>query len=212
MSFLISLISGVLILDKYAIGIFGFSQPIVSGMIFGLVFGDLKGFLILGSFLQLIYLSMLPIGRSIPPDGELGGITGLAIHALYPGMPIVVPFFFAVAASIFSGYTDVVFRQFNNILYRKGISAAKKGNISEVVNFHLLGLPVAFIRAFLTVFVMLTIAGFLKPAPYIWSSAVPIVPTAIGFASGLYLFFKKRHILYLIGGVAVGWVLQFLVS
>ncbi|RKX68759.1 hypothetical protein DRP53_10075, partial [candidate division WOR-3 bacterium] len=146
----LALLSGLLILDKYAIGIFGLSQPIGAGLIFGLAFGRLSECIILGAYLQLIYLALLPVGRYIPPDGELGGITGLAIHILYPQFPLIVPFFFAVITSIFSGYTDTIFRQFNNLLYRKGIQAAAQEQITTVINLHLLGLPVAFSRGFIT--------------------------------------------------------------
>ncbi|HIE05776.1 MAG TPA: hypothetical protein EYP58_03140, partial [bacterium (Candidatus Stahlbacteria)] len=139
MYIIVSLIGGLLILDKYAIGIFGFSQPIVAGLIFGSLFGDLQTFIVLGAYLQLIYIAMLPIGRSIPPDGELGGITGLAIHALFPDLPLSVPLFFAIGTSVFSGYSDILFRHFNNTLYRRGISAATTKQIDQTINFHFLG-------------------------------------------------------------------------
>ena len=210
MIFAVSILSGLLILDKYAVGIFGLSQPLGSGLIFGFIFGDISKSITLGAYLQLLYLATLPIGRHIPPDGELGGITGLAIHVLYPDLPLSIPLFFAILTSLFSSYTDILFRQFNNLLYRKGVAAASQERVGAAIRFHLLGLPVAFLRGFATVLLMLIIVGQINLNSIIWPDAVTVVPIAIGFASGLILFFKLRHIIYLLGGVMLGWIFQFL--
>jgi mannose/fructose/N-acetylgalactosamine-specific phosphotransferase system component IIC len=67
---LLSVIGSGIILDKYAFGEFGISQPIIAGAIIGTLFGDLQTGIFIGAILQLIFLVGLPIGRDIPPDGQ----------------------------------------------------------------------------------------------------------------------------------------------
>ncbi|MEO0225909.1 MAG: PTS sugar transporter subunit IIC, partial [candidate division WOR-3 bacterium] len=79
---ILSLIGGLIMLDKYAIGEFGVSQPIIACPLIGLFFGAPEAGLTLGVLLQLIFFSNLPIGRSIPPDAQAGAVLSIASFIL----------------------------------------------------------------------------------------------------------------------------------
>ena len=72
-------------------------QPIVTGMVIGLILGDLKTGLIVGGTYQLMTIGNMPIGGAQPPNAVIGGImaTVLAISVgLEPTVAVAtaVPF------------------------------------------------------------------------------------------------------------------------
>ncbi len=82
-SFVIALLS----LDHTAVGQLMLSQPLVGGWVLGLALGSPIEGLAAGSVLQLLCLKELPVGASIPPDGELAGLTGAALYLTFPRSP-----------------------------------------------------------------------------------------------------------------------------
>lgn len=72
-------------------------QPVVTGMVIGLILGDLKTGLIVGGTYQLMTIGNMPIGGAQPPNAVIGGImaTVLAISVgLEPTVAVAtaVPF------------------------------------------------------------------------------------------------------------------------
>ena len=80
LSFVIALVS----LDQAAVGQIMVSQPVVGGWIVGLACGDPAGGLAAGAFFQVLCLTELPVGASIPPDGSLAGLIGTALFVTLP--------------------------------------------------------------------------------------------------------------------------------
>lgn len=61
------------------------SRPIITGMLVGLVMGDLKTGIILGATLEMVFIGSITLGAAVPPDVITGGILGaaFAISTLY---------------------------------------------------------------------------------------------------------------------------------
>lgn len=55
-------------LDRLACGQFMISRPIVAGPLTGLFLGDLHAGLLAGACLELLWMGILPMGATIPPD------------------------------------------------------------------------------------------------------------------------------------------------
>ncbi len=87
MSFLdvlqVSLLAGLIGVDRLAVGQFMISQPIVAAPIIGWVMGDFHTGLLVGAVLELFWLQGLPVGGYVPKDATLAAIltTALALGA-----------------------------------------------------------------------------------------------------------------------------------
>ena len=83
--------------SEYAMGTSLISRPIVTGLLTGLVLGDVQTGVIMGATLELAFIGSFSVGASIPPDVVTGGILGVAFAitsgagtetALLLGLPI----------------------------------------------------------------------------------------------------------------------------
>lgn len=209
---LLSLLGALLLLDKYALGEFGLSQPIITGTIIGALFGDMQTGIFIGAVIQLFFLGGLPIGRDIPPDGQVAGITGVSSffllrtantyeHALFAAIIL------ALISAIGGGAADIVARRMNEKLYR--IFLRKNEYLSAC---HLLGLLFAYGRGLIIFLPLLVFARFINipsQLPQLSKDLLMIIALSVGLANSLYLFFKKSTIFYFILGGICG--LAFLV-
>ncbi|UCG90958.1 MAG: PTS sugar transporter subunit IIC [candidate division WOR-3 bacterium] len=208
--FVLSLIGAVIILDKYAFGEFGISQPVVSGMIIGALFGDLASGIFLGAMLQLIFLGGLPIGRVIPPDGQAAGIIGCGSYFFIrpfnaAGHALFVAFVLALLGAIIGGIMELYTRRFNEKLSHL---IMRKENCLSVC--HLAGLVTAFLRGFflfLPIFIVASSISIPALFPELSRESATIICVSIGLANGIYLFVKKTTIVYTIIGALCGLAL-----
>ena len=81
--FFISLVAN----SQYFLGTSFIGRPIVTGMFVGLLFGNLKEGLLMGAASELIFMGLMGIGASVPPDEVIGGILGTAF-ALKNGLGV----------------------------------------------------------------------------------------------------------------------------
>ena len=54
------------------------TRPIVTGVLVGLVMGDLQTGIIMGGTLELVFIGAVTLGAAVPPDVITGGILGTA--------------------------------------------------------------------------------------------------------------------------------------
>ncbi len=202
---LISILGSIVILDKYAFGEFGISQPIISGTIIGAVFGDIQTGIFLGAVLQLIFLGGLPIGRDIPPDGQAGGIIGCGVYFLSvmsnsPGHSLFLAAVFALLGAIVGGAMEIYTRHYNEKLYCR-----YREKEHSLYTFHFFGLATAFLRGFcifLPLFAIVSVITVPATFPQMSRELLLIIGISMGFANAVYLFIKKSTILYvLLGGL-----------
>lgn len=73
-----ALLVGALGLDQTAVAQLMLSQPLVGGTIIGWSAGEPAAGLLAGAFFQFLCLVELPVGASVPPDGTLAGLIGVA--------------------------------------------------------------------------------------------------------------------------------------
>ena len=72
---LIAVVGGILSLDRRASFQLMVSQPMVAVSILGLIFGDVQTGVILGSMLQLLWMSCVLFGANIPRNDTLASVT-----------------------------------------------------------------------------------------------------------------------------------------
>jgi mannose/fructose/N-acetylgalactosamine-specific phosphotransferase system component IIC len=207
---LLSLLGAVIILDKYALGEFGISQPIITGTIIGAIFGDVWFGIFLGAMIQLVFLGGLPIGRDIPPDGQAAGIIGVTCYFLLRssnsmGHSLFVAAILAVAGSIIGGALEIYARRFNERLYYHFMHHEE-----ALYLCHTAGLLTAFVRGlclFIPVFVLSELLIVPDVFPQITRETLTIICISMGFANSFYLFVKKATAIFLIIGGLCGLAL-----
>lgn len=213
MLLILALLGAVLLLDKYAVGEFGFSQPLVVCPLIGLCFGVAEVGIILGILLQLIFFSNLPIGRSIPPDSQAGAILAISSFVLLKNKApeqnlLTFCFLIGLVGSILGTYSDVLARRLNNNLHHRFLHDEE-----NYLRFHLLGFAVTFVRGFIFLLLFLTIVSIFSFLPKYFKidrSILVLVSVMLGTANAFYLFIKKKHFAYLLVGVTLGCIFQFL--
>ncbi len=200
----LTIVSSCLILDKYAFGEFGFSQPLIAGTIIGALCGDMRQGILIGSVFQLIFLGGLPIGRDIPPDGPGGGLVATGVYFLlrpdysHAGA-LTAAVLLGLVASLAGGALEIAVRRQNEKLYH--VFVRQENRFAFV---HLAGVATAFIRGLLLFSPFFCAAALFRSPdlPSVRPELILIIAQSVGLANAIYLFIKKKTFVYtLIGGL-----------
>lgn len=125
--------------SEYALGTSLISRPLVTGLLTGLVMGDVKTGVIMGATLELAFIGSFSVGAAIPPELVSGGILGVAFAissgagaetALLLGLPIAT-----LALVLKNVYLGLALP----ILSHKADKYAEEANTRGVANMHLIG-------------------------------------------------------------------------
>ncbi len=205
-----TILGALILLDKYAVGEFGISQPIMAGTVLGLIFGDIQTGIFLGAVFQLIFLAGLPIGRDVPPDAQGAGIAGCGAYFLLsrfnnPDIAIFISILVGIFASIWGSVLDVMVRYYNEKLYHYFLR-----KISRLAICHLAGIFTAFLRGiflFLPIFILATTVRTPDTEIGLKKELLIAMITGIGMANGIYLFLKRRNIIFFFIGLLCSLVL-----
>ena len=65
------------------------SRPVFAGPLIGLIMGDLPTGLFVGGTVELMYMGVLPIGGSVPPNAQIAGILSTVFAITSGGNPEV---------------------------------------------------------------------------------------------------------------------------
>ncbi|MFW6134655.1 MAG: PTS sugar transporter subunit IIC [Elusimicrobiota bacterium] len=120
---IVSLLGGIITSDSIALGEFMISRPIFCGPLIGLLFGDITTGLYVGMILELIWLTILPLGNSVPPDSTVVTISAAFLGIINGGGSdlgyIMFLIFFLIPAGIVFKKIDIIHRDFNSFFSHK---------------------------------------------------------------------------------------------
>lgn len=203
---LLALWAGIAGIDNFN-GLTHIHRPIVSGLVVGLILGDVRTGLITGGMLELVWMGMAPLAGAQPPNVVVGGIIGVAfaiLADLEPSAAVGIAVPFAVAAQ--AGVT-LLFTAFSPVMH-KADEYAEDANLQGIANINYLGMAILFLSYFVVVFLPIyfgadraTAIVQLIPETLMagLSTAGGMMP-AIGFALLLNIMFKKQYVAFLIIG------------
>ncbi|SFL18014.1 PTS N-acetylgalactosamine transporter subunit IIC [Halanaerobium salsuginis] len=203
---LIALLAGIAGIDMYN-GLTHIHRPIVTGVIVGLILGDLRTGLITGGMLELVWMGMVPLAGAQPPNVVIGGIIGVSFAILTgqdPKVAIGIAVPFAVAAQ--AGIT-LLFTVFSPVMH-KADKYAEEANLKGIDMINYLGITILFVSYFIVAFLPIYFgadaaraAVEMLPQKFIAGLSVAggMMP-AVGFALLLKIMFKKEYIGFLIIG------------
>ena len=130
----ISLIGSLIVLDTTVAFQFLISQPIIACTLLGLYLGDPYLGMQIGIFLQLLWLSNMPVGAAIVPEGNFAAIVITALVVRYSQLYqnfytiLIIAILFGVLVSYFGGQLVKINRKANSFFLKKVIADIKRGD------------------------------------------------------------------------------------
>ncbi|WP_440897556.1 PTS N-acetylgalactosamine transporter subunit IIC [Amphibacillus sp. Q70] len=211
---LIALWAGIIGIDLY-VGLTHIHRPVVSGLVVGLILGDVTTGLIIGGTLELIWMGMVPLAGAQPPNVVIGGVIGVAFGVITGQDPnvavgIAIPFAVAVQALI-----TLFFTVFAPVMH-KADQYALDANYRGIDRINYIGVTILFVFNALIAFLPIYFgaeqaAGIVETIPE-WivhglGVAGGIMP-AIGFAMLLKIMLKVEYVMFMIVGFVLAAYLQ----
>ena len=149
----ISIVGGLLGLDRTAVGQFMVSQPLVAGPLTGWLLGDATSGLIIGVVLELIWLLDMPIGNFVPADATIVTVSACAVTVLGKpgGVTLSVIGFSLLLTTAMVPLTmqaDAFVRKRNSKLVEKVLSSGVDNIAQAVTRAHLSGILAFFLKSF----------------------------------------------------------------
>lgn len=215
----VSILGGLVALDRTEALQSMFSQPLIAGPMVGLLLNDLPGGLFIGVLFQLIYLWVMPIGSAAFPDPSVGTVVGAAGFIILRGsfphnssLILLLVLVLAIPFSLFAGWTLIKQRQYNSRLLMKADLYAEGGKIGGFGYLLFLGLSGSFVRGFLVtasgvLAILVLLAPFLRAlsfAPEALFQRMEIPVWGLGLGGMIYLLGGKKNMLWSLGGAVLG--------
>lgn len=197
---------------EYLFGTSLLSRPIVTGVLTGLVLGDLQAGIVLGATMELAFIGAFSVGAVIPPEIISGAILGTAFAittgqgaevALALGVPIA-------ALALVIKNTCMIF--ILPMFVHKADKYAEKGDCSGVERMHLLGgffgvnLPIGLIVFFSYLLGSSAIESILNVIPKFIQNGLAIATgllPALGFALLAKMIINKKVVVFYFLGFAL---------
>lgn len=139
----LSIFIGLLILENYGYGYWMISRPIFAGPLVGFILGDLPTGLLVGGTVELMYMGVLPIGGSVPPNAQIAGIISTVLAITSGGNP-EVGIALALPIGVLAQLLIMLAWNVNIILIHTADKHVLSGNYRAVERIHLCGLLVFF--------------------------------------------------------------------
>lgn len=211
---LIALWAGIIGVDLY-VGLTHIHRPVVTGLVVGLILGDVTTGLMVGGTLELIWMGMVPLAGAQPPNVVIGGVIGVAFGIIAGQDPnvavgVAIPFAVAVQALI-----TLFFTAFAPMMH-KADKFALDANYRGIEYINYLGITILFVFnaliAFLPIYFGAEQAAVVVESVPEWiihglGVAGGIMP-AIGFAMLLKIMLKTEYVMFMIVGFVLAAYLE----
>ncbi|MEG1461877.1 MAG: PTS sugar transporter subunit IIC, partial [Anaerorhabdus sp.] len=204
---LLSVFIALVITENYGYGYWMISRPIFAGPVIGLIMGDLPTGLIVGGSVELMYMGVLPIGGSVPPNAQIAGMLSTVFAITNGGNPEI-----GIALALPIGLLAQLLIMFawniNIYLMHRADKYIEEGNIKKVEMTHLLGLPIFFTVFFIPTFLAIYfgsdfVNGIVAAMPPVLTDGLKLasgILPAVGLAMLLKMMNFKKYWPFFLGG------------
>lgn len=199
----VSLLGGVLCVDRTAAFQVMVSRPIVAGPLTGLLLGAPEAGLVAGGLIELLFIGDLPVGRYVPVNDTALTVAAAAVAAYalaaagapagFAGPFAIVPVVVLALLPLARLYNvaDGLARRRNTALYDRALARVASGDNAAPVTENLKGSAVFFLANAVAIFI--TVLPLMLAAPYAafvvrsgWAAYISFAAcAAIGAASAL---------------------------
>ena len=163
----ISLLGSLIFLDTTVAFQFLISQPLIACTLLGWFLGNPYLGMQIGIFLQLLWLSNMPVGAAIVPAGNIAAIVITALVGRYSKINdnfytiLIIAILFGVLISYLGGQLIKINRKSNAYFLKKVIADIKKGNLHPLSYANILSLAFHYFGTVLAILVALNIGDFI---------------------------------------------------
>lgn len=147
---LLSILASILSIE-WMNGHFGLSRPLITGMLTGLVLGDMTQGIMIGATLQLIFMGINGVGAAVPPDQTIGTLIATAF-AILTGQGAEIALTLAIPVAVAAQALDIFGRTFTTVFIHMADKFAQNGEYRKLEMAHYAGLLVHFVRVSIIVF------------------------------------------------------------
>lgn len=133
-------------------GWYGIGRPLVSGMIIGIILGDIQTGILMGAAVQTLYIGLVTPGLSMPADLNTAAYIGIPL-AMVSGASTEFALTLAVPLSTLGVALVYVVQTVNVFWVRKMDQWVEEGNIKQVGNVPLYASSSQAIARFVPIFV-----------------------------------------------------------
>jgi len=172
----VALLGGVICLDRVFLQAM-ISRPIVAGPIIGVVLSEPFTGLIIGAFIELLWIDRLPMGLYVPPNDSVASILATAGAILagrelgsFPRELVALAILLFLPSGLLARQVDVWIIKTNDKLFQRAAEYARLGDIKGLAREHRYGIVKTFAGAFLVILVCLV------PGVMILKWAFPLLP------------------------------------
>ena len=207
---LIGLVGALSQWESRLMGEIKLSQPLVTGLLVGIVLGDVKTGVMIGAQFQLLWMGISGVGATPTMDIGVGSIVGTSF-AILAGAGIELALTLALPVALLAQYINVGIRTLINGFMPKADAYAAEGNMAGMARIHWFGASLFFLLGFIPCFCGImfgseAVQTFVNIVPT-WitnglSAASKLMP-ALGFALLMHVTMGKGMLPYFILGFAV---------
>jgi PTS system N-acetylgalactosamine-specific IIC component len=203
---LVALWAGIAGVDLFN-GLTHLHRPVVTGVVVGLILGDVQTGLIAGATLELVWMGMVPLAGAQPPNVVIGGIIGTSFAILANQDPnvavgIAVPFAVAAQAMITILFTIMspVMHKADNYADTSNTAGIEKINYLALLGLFTFYAVIAFLPVYIGADKAAAIVGALPKVLIDGLGVAGGMMPAIGFAMLLKIMLKKEYVAFMILG------------
>ncbi|MGL6220899.1 MAG: PTS sugar transporter subunit IIC [Lacrimispora sphenoides] len=179
---LLSVFIAVLILENYGYGYWMISRPIFAGPLIGLLLGDLKTGLLVGGSVELMYMGVIPVGGSVPPNAQIAGILS-TVFAILNGGNAEVGIALALPIGLMAQLLIMFAWNLNIVLIHGADKYVQTGDHKMVDRMHLCGLVVFFFVFFIPTFLAIQFGSEFVNS--VVAAMPPVLTDGLKIASGI---------------------------
>jgi PTS system mannose-specific IIC component len=217
---LIASIGSLLILDTTVAFQSLISQPLITSPIIGYILGDIELGLKIGFYLQLLWISFIPVGAAIVPEGNVAAIiiTTLILthnHQFENFYTILVcTTIYGILISYLGAQLVVMYRRANIVFVGKVLYHIQKGNFNYLNRINLIALIFHYLIFFIFILLSLytgdlffRIFKFIPASvdSYFQYGAIAMIGIGIGLILPVYREKYSQNIIMI--GILVGLIL-----
>lgn len=205
----LSIFIAALILENYGYGYWMISRPIFAGPLIGLLLGDIRTGLLVGGSVELMYMGVIPVGGSVPPNAQIAGILS-TVFAIMSGGNVEIGIALALPIGLLAQLLIMLAWNINIVLIHKADKYVLNGNVKKAELTHLAGLVVFFFVFFIPTFLAIQfgsefVNNIVTAMPAVLTNGLKIasgIMPAVGMAMLLRMMnFKKYWPFFAIGFV-----------
>lgn len=140
---------------NYFMDYLGFARPVVSGLVVGLILGDVQTGVILGATIEAMFLGVFTVGAALAPDYNLAGVVGVAL-GMASGYGVEAAVALALPVALFGQFLMMsIVYQGNLVFLHMADRYAEEGKIKKIETAYLCGALLWFVKGFIPTFLAL---------------------------------------------------------